>query len=112
MLSRWNVQEVYGMHNMPGIPLGHFALREGALMAIVAAVTIAIVVAASTATLGERRLTGVSFLLCPAPTWGAVWATLNASSRSPRAGSQPPTSVYRKWILVPDWFLMCQAGRG
>jgi amidohydrolase len=29
---RWN-QEVYGMHNMPGIPVGHFAIRPGAMMA-------------------------------------------------------------------------------
>ncbi|MES2664621.1 MAG: M20 aminoacylase family protein [Pseudomonadota bacterium] len=33
MLSRWNIQEVYGMHNMPGIPVGHFAIRPGAIMA-------------------------------------------------------------------------------
>ena len=33
MMDRWNVQEVYGMHNMPGIPLGTFAIREGAMMA-------------------------------------------------------------------------------
>jgi amidohydrolase len=33
MLTRWNVQEVYGMHNMPGIPVGHFAIRPGAMMA-------------------------------------------------------------------------------
>ncbi len=33
MMERWNVQEVYGMHNMPGIPVGHFAIRPGSLMA-------------------------------------------------------------------------------
>ncbi|PZQ99242.1 MAG: amidohydrolase [Cereibacter sphaeroides] len=33
MLDRFSVQEVYGMHNMPGIPLGHFAIRPGAMMA-------------------------------------------------------------------------------
>jgi len=33
MIDRWNIQEVYGMHNMPGIPVGHFAIRPGALMA-------------------------------------------------------------------------------
>jgi amidohydrolase len=33
MMDRWNIQEVYGMHNMPGIPTGHFALRPGALLA-------------------------------------------------------------------------------
>jgi len=33
MLDRWQVQEVYGMHNMPGIPVGQFAIRPGALMA-------------------------------------------------------------------------------
>ncbi len=33
MLDRFGVQEVYGMHNMPGVPLGHFAIRPGAMMA-------------------------------------------------------------------------------
>lgn len=33
MLERFGVQEVYGMHNMPGIPVGHFAIRPGAMMA-------------------------------------------------------------------------------
>jgi amidohydrolase len=33
MMQRWNIQEVYGMHNMPGIPLGEFAIRAGSLMA-------------------------------------------------------------------------------
>ena len=33
MMDRWGIQEVYGMHNMPGIPLGHFAIRPGAIMA-------------------------------------------------------------------------------
>jgi amidohydrolase len=33
MMDRWNVTEVYGMHNMPGIPVGHFAIRPGAMMA-------------------------------------------------------------------------------
>ncbi|MCY1125957.1 M20 family metallopeptidase [Frigidibacter sp. RF13] len=33
MMDRWGIQEVYGMHNMPGIPVGHFAIRPGAMMA-------------------------------------------------------------------------------
>jgi amidohydrolase len=33
MMERWNVQEVYGMHNMPGLPTGHFALRPGPMLA-------------------------------------------------------------------------------
>ena len=33
MMDRWGIQEVYGMHNMPGIPIGQFAIREGAMMA-------------------------------------------------------------------------------
>lgn len=33
MMERFGIQEVYGMHNMPGIPLGTFAIREGAMMA-------------------------------------------------------------------------------
>lgn len=33
MLERWNVQEVYGLHNMPGLPTGQFAIRPGPIMA-------------------------------------------------------------------------------
>lgn len=33
IMDRWNVQEVYGMHNMPGIPVGQFAIRPGAFFA-------------------------------------------------------------------------------
>ncbi len=33
LMERWGVQEVYGMHNAPGLPVGMFATRPGALMA-------------------------------------------------------------------------------
>jgi hippurate hydrolase len=33
LMERFGVQEVYGLHNMPGIPIGQFALRPGPLMA-------------------------------------------------------------------------------
>ncbi len=33
MMDRWNIQEVYGMHNQPGMAVGQFGLRPGPLMA-------------------------------------------------------------------------------
>jgi hippurate hydrolase len=33
LMDRFGIQEVYGMHNMPGIPPGHFATRPGPLLA-------------------------------------------------------------------------------
>jgi hippurate hydrolase len=33
LMERFGIQEVYGMHNMPGIPVGHFAIRPGPMMA-------------------------------------------------------------------------------
>src|SRR6185312_49478 len=33
LMERWNIQEVYGMHNMPGLAVGKFATRAGPLMA-------------------------------------------------------------------------------
>ncbi len=33
LIERFGIQEVYGMHNMPGIPLGEFAIRTGPAMA-------------------------------------------------------------------------------
>lgn len=33
LMDRWGIQEVYGMHNMPGLAPGEFAIRPGALLA-------------------------------------------------------------------------------
>ena len=33
LITRWNISEIYGMHNMPGIPVGTFAIRPGPMMA-------------------------------------------------------------------------------
>ncbi len=33
MMDRFGIQQVFGMHNAPGLPVGQFGLRAGALMA-------------------------------------------------------------------------------
>jgi amidohydrolase len=33
MMERFGVEEVYGMHNYPGLPVGEFAIRPGPMMA-------------------------------------------------------------------------------
>ena len=33
LMERWDIQQVYGMHNMPGIPVGAFATRPGPITA-------------------------------------------------------------------------------
>lgn len=33
MMDRWGIQEVYGMHNWPGIPTGEFQIRAGGFFA-------------------------------------------------------------------------------
>jgi amidohydrolase len=33
LMERWNIQEIYGMHNMPGLAVGKFATRPGPVMA-------------------------------------------------------------------------------
>ena len=33
LMDRWGIEEIYGMHNMPGIPVGDFAVRTGPQMA-------------------------------------------------------------------------------
>ncbi len=33
LMERFGIEEVYGMHNMPSLPLGAFALRKGAMLA-------------------------------------------------------------------------------
>ncbi|MCX5514069.1 amidohydrolase [Kaistia algarum] len=33
IMSRFAIDEVYGLHNMPGLPIGRFAIRSGPIMA-------------------------------------------------------------------------------
>jgi hippurate hydrolase len=33
LMERWGIDEVYGMHNMPGIPVGAFGIRHGPMLA-------------------------------------------------------------------------------
>ena len=33
LMERWGIQEVYGLHNAPGLPAGQFAIRPGPMMA-------------------------------------------------------------------------------
>ena len=37
MMERFGIEEVYGLHNMPGIPVGKFASRPGPIMAAASA---------------------------------------------------------------------------
>ncbi|MGD0026727.1 MAG: M20 aminoacylase family protein, partial [Xanthobacteraceae bacterium] len=40
LISRFGIEEVYGMHNYPGLPVGEFAIRPGAMMAAADYITI------------------------------------------------------------------------
>jgi amidohydrolase len=40
LISRFGIDEVYGMHNYPGLPIGEFAIRPGAMMASADHITI------------------------------------------------------------------------
>ncbi|TKT75321.1 M20 aminoacylase family protein [Aquamicrobium sp. LC103] len=42
MMERFGIERVFGMHNMPGLPVGQFALRPGPIMAATAEFTIKI----------------------------------------------------------------------
>ena len=42
MMERFGIEEVFGMHNMPGLPVGHFAIRNGPIMAATDEFTITI----------------------------------------------------------------------
>jgi len=33
LMTRWSIEEVYGMHNAPSLPIGAFAIRKGAFLA-------------------------------------------------------------------------------
>ncbi|AXS42246.1 M20 aminoacylase family protein [Breoghania sp. L-A4] len=33
LITRWGIDEIYGMHNLPGLPVGAFSMCKGAIMA-------------------------------------------------------------------------------
>ena len=50
MMERFGIDKVFGMHNMPGLPVGQFAIRPGPIMAATAEFTITVT--------GKRRPCG------------------------------------------------------
>jgi amidohydrolase len=40
LLERFGIQEVFGMHNYPGLPVGQFAIRSGPMMASTDSITV------------------------------------------------------------------------
>ncbi|NGO53557.1 M20 aminoacylase family protein [Allomesorhizobium camelthorni] len=42
MMERFGIERVFGMHNMPGLPVGQFAIRPGPIMAATAEFTITV----------------------------------------------------------------------
>lgn len=42
MMDRFGIEKVFGMHNMPGLPVGQFAIRPGPIMAATAEFTITV----------------------------------------------------------------------
>ena len=33
LMTRWGIQQIYGLHNMPGLPEGHFGITPGPILA-------------------------------------------------------------------------------
>ncbi len=57
MMERFRIAEVYGMHILPGLPVGQFAIRKGAIMAATDEFTVTIKGAAATPPCRTRRST-------------------------------------------------------
>jgi hippurate hydrolase len=43
LMDRFGIQEVYGLHNMPGLPVGDFAVRPGPILAASDTITIEVI---------------------------------------------------------------------
>ncbi len=54
LMERFGIQEVYGMHNMPSLPVGEFAIRRGPIMAATDQFTIVLEGVGGHAALPER----------------------------------------------------------
>ena len=80
LMDRFAIDQVYGMHNGPGIPVGSFAIRSGPIMAATDSIDIKIE--------GPWRPCGASAQDASIPCWSAPsWS--RRCSRSSRATSIP-----------------------
>lgn len=43
MMERFGIERVFGMHNMPGLPVGRFAIRSGPIMAATAEFSVSVI---------------------------------------------------------------------
>ena len=86
MMERFGVQEVYGMHNAPGMPVGTFGTRTGALLAASDFFTIDIEGKGSHAAEPHK---GVDTLVAGANVLLALQSIV---------ARNPPTAQWRRWI--------------
>ncbi len=92
LMERFGIEAVYGMHNLPGLPVGQIALRPGPIMAATDEFEIAIRGKASHAALPHE---GADPIL-------AGSALSRRCSRFPRATSTPWTrSSFRSRASIP-----------
>ncbi len=109
MMDRWGIQEVFGMHNFPGIPVGEFAIREGGIMAAATCGTLKLLALIPTLPCHTNRL--IRSLWPPTLSWRckasspATWTQCNQpwSPRLLLKAARPTTSS--PWML--NWRAPC-----
>ncbi len=79
MMERWNIETVYGMHNLPALPLGAFAIRPGPIMAATADFTVTVKGKGGHAALPQ---TTVDPIVCAAAIVGGL-QTITARNADP-----------------------------
>ena len=87
LMDQFGIQEVYGMHNFPGIPVGQFGIRPGPLMAAADTFEINIV--------GKGGHAAKPHGCIDPPLWWLIWC--RACKQSRRA-----TSIHKTVWLFPS----------
>ena len=83
LMDRFGIEQVFGMHNGPGIPVGQFAIRPGPIMAATDAMPLS--TAASTMAAGEPG--------AGKPSNGAAFTARNPSRTAAFAAAAKPAGV-------------------
>jgi len=89
LMERFRIEEVYGMHNYPGLPVGQFALRPGSIMAAADRITIEIEGRGGHA---ARPHVAIDTVLVGAQIINQIQSTM--SSRKPRSCAGPPAASH------------------
>lgn len=102
MMERFGIESVYGLHNVPNLPLGQFAIRPGPIMASTAEFLVRVTGKGGHAALPH---TTVDPIVCAAAIISALQTIVSRNTDPAEALVVSVTKIKggEAWNVIPEW---------